>query len=249
MWSIVHRSISSLSIGILFCIVLIVSSSVRQSSDIGQRTDRYNFGPNEIHNGHSHNVCYSHRGPSFLSSNHAITTYASFNVIITVGIITIAGNTMWSTISSNYSTLARSTVVTLPIVIWMHDTFVSFCRVQGSSMEPTLQHGDIVLVRKSDFYGWHSITKTTVAAAAVAPPPGAPKTSRTRTNNGNHTSTTSSSSSPTTTTTTAVAAEAADTQPPSSPEHDARNAADLKLQHHQNQERIFFTKFRSTTLS
>jgi hypothetical protein len=113
-------------------------------------------------------------------------------------------------------------------------------------MEPTLQHGDIVLVRKSDFYGWHSTTKTPVAAA---PPPSpavaAPKTTRTRTNNGNPTSTTSSSSSTTTTTAVAAEAAAADAQPPSSPEHDARNAADLKLQHHQNQERIQVQKFEA----
>jgi hypothetical protein len=96
-------------------------------------------------------------------------------------------------------------------------------------MEPTLQHGDIVLVRKSDFYGWHSIPKT----AAQPPQPPAPQPTRTRTNNLNHSSTIPSSTTTTTTTT-------ADTSsPPSSPEHDARNEADfLKLQHHQNQERI-----------
>ena len=43
----------------------------------------------------------------------------------------------------------------LPILVWIQDTFLSLVRVNGKSMEPTLQHGDIVVVRKSDFARYH----------------------------------------------------------------------------------------------
>jgi hypothetical protein len=36
------------------------------------------------------------------------------------------------------------------LFFWFRDNFYSFYRVQGSSMDPTLKNGDIVLVRKAD---------------------------------------------------------------------------------------------------
>jgi signal peptidase I len=41
-------------------------------------------------------------------------------------------------------------VASVPIVLWGRDNFYSLVRVQGASMEPTLQQGDVVLVRKAD---------------------------------------------------------------------------------------------------
>jgi signal peptidase I len=41
-------------------------------------------------------------------------------------------------------------VASLPLVLWGRDNFYSLVRVQGASMEPTLQQGDVVLVRKAD---------------------------------------------------------------------------------------------------
>jgi signal peptidase I len=39
---------------------------------------------------------------------------------------------------------------TLPAVLYVRDCYAGLTRVQGSSMEPTLRHGDVVLVRKAD---------------------------------------------------------------------------------------------------
>jgi len=44
----------------------------------------------------------------------------------------------------------KTAVVSLPLVLWFRDTFFGVCRVQGTSMEPTLLPGDLVLVRKCD---------------------------------------------------------------------------------------------------
>lgn len=41
-------------------------------------------------------------------------------------------------------------VAVTPLVIWCHDSLFSLCRVRGSSMEPTLFSGDILVVRKAD---------------------------------------------------------------------------------------------------
>jgi signal peptidase I len=46
--------------------------------------------------------------------------------------------------------LVRNVVATIPLAILVHDNFFSFYRVRGSSMEPTLADGDIVVVRKAD---------------------------------------------------------------------------------------------------
>jgi len=45
-----------------------------------------------------------------------------------------------------------SMALTVPPVIFIKDTFYSFYRVEGSSMEPALHHGDVLLVRKSDVF-------------------------------------------------------------------------------------------------
>ena len=44
----------------------------------------------------------------------------------------------------------RNLAAIVPLAIWSWDSFFSICRVQGSSMEPTLFSGDIVVVRRSD---------------------------------------------------------------------------------------------------
>lgn len=43
-----------------------------------------------------------------------------------------------------------SALAALPTFVWMQDSVFSLYRVSGSSMEPSLKHGDIVVVRKSD---------------------------------------------------------------------------------------------------
>jgi hypothetical protein len=51
-------------------------------------------------------------------------------------------------------------IAALPITVWLKDSFFSFCTVKGTSMEPTLLDGDIVLVRKSDGL-WQRWTRNT----------------------------------------------------------------------------------------
>mmetsp|Transcript_16062 Transcript_16062/g.33970 ORF Transcript_16062/g.33970 Transcript_16062/m.33970 type:complete len:218 (+) Transcript_16062:254-907(+) len=51
------------------------------------------------------------------------------------------------------STLKRylfNTALALPPVVFIRDNFYSLYRVEGSSMEPALHHGDVLLVRTSD---------------------------------------------------------------------------------------------------
>jgi signal peptidase I len=43
-----------------------------------------------------------------------------------------------------------SALASVPILLWANDSLFSLYRVAGSSMEPSLRHGDIVIVRKSD---------------------------------------------------------------------------------------------------
>ena len=42
--------------------------------------------------------------------------------------------------------------LTIPPIIYFRDNFYSFYRVEGTSMEPALYQGDVLLVRKSDIY-------------------------------------------------------------------------------------------------
>lgn len=53
--------------------------------------------------------------------------------------------------SSLFSRLSVPTLAaSLPLIIWARDNICGLVRVQGPSMEPTLQQGDVVLVRKAD---------------------------------------------------------------------------------------------------
>jgi signal peptidase I len=45
---------------------------------------------------------------------------------------------------------AVSLAVTIPFCVWWTDTIFSVYKVKGKSMEPSLQDGDVILVRKSD---------------------------------------------------------------------------------------------------
>ncbi|CAB9513557.1 Signal peptidase, peptidase S26 [Seminavis robusta] len=53
------------------------------------------------------------------------------------------------------STKASQTLLSLaaafPLLVCVRDTTFSLCRVHGSSMEPNLKHGDILVIRKADF--------------------------------------------------------------------------------------------------
>lgn len=52
----------------------------------------------------------------------------------------------WLRRSRSLSTLAMS----FPVVVWVTDCVYSIYTVRGSSMEPSLKEGDMVLVRKAD---------------------------------------------------------------------------------------------------
>ena len=57
-----------------------------------------------------------------------------------------------SSASSSAASLPwKTTLASVPVMVWARDSLVGLCRVQGTSMEPNLHHGDIVLVRKCDF--------------------------------------------------------------------------------------------------
>ena len=43
-----------------------------------------------------------------------------------------------------------SFIAAMPVLIWTHDSFYTVCRVRGTSMDPTLKDGDIILMRRSD---------------------------------------------------------------------------------------------------
>ena len=45
---------------------------------------------------------------------------------------------------------AASVAASLPLLVWFRDNVASLYRVSGTSMAPTLQDGDVVLVRRSD---------------------------------------------------------------------------------------------------
>jgi signal peptidase I len=44
----------------------------------------------------------------------------------------------------------RTVLATFPLGVLVYDTLFSFCKVKGSSMEPTLYNGEIIVVRKFD---------------------------------------------------------------------------------------------------
>jgi signal peptidase I len=54
-------------------------------------------------------------------------------------------------VSNTGSKLLVSFVAAVPLLVCFRDNMFSLCKVQGSSMEPTLQNGDILLIRKADF--------------------------------------------------------------------------------------------------
>ncbi|KAL7563143.1 hypothetical protein ACA910_012323 [Epithemia clementina (nom. ined.)] len=52
--------------------------------------------------------------------------------------------------SASPSTWPYYVLASIPTLIWCRDSFVDVVRVEGKSMEPTLQPGDWILVRKAD---------------------------------------------------------------------------------------------------
>lgn len=44
----------------------------------------------------------------------------------------------------------KTVLASLPLALWARDSLFGVCRVKGTSMEPSLRDGDIVLVRKCD---------------------------------------------------------------------------------------------------
>ncbi|KAG7344245.1 signal peptidase I [Nitzschia inconspicua] len=57
------------------------------------------------------------------------------------------------------SMFVRNALATIPLAILLHDNLFSLYRVKGSSMEPSLQDGDVVVVRKADGI-WQRWTQT-----------------------------------------------------------------------------------------
>jgi signal peptidase I len=45
---------------------------------------------------------------------------------------------------------ATTALAGLPLVVWFRDSVFSLARIHGTSMEPCLQDGDVILIRKSD---------------------------------------------------------------------------------------------------
>ena len=60
--------------------------------------------------------------------------------------------------SSSTTAIIKTALVSLPVAIWMNDTFLKLCKVKGRSMEPTLYDGDIVVIRSADGF-WQRWTK------------------------------------------------------------------------------------------
>jgi len=55
-----------------------------------------------------------------------------------------------SSSSSSSSRYWATIAACVPLAIWARDSLFGFCRVQGSSMEPELENGDLILVRKCE---------------------------------------------------------------------------------------------------
>jgi len=51
-------------------------------------------------------------------------------------------------------------LLSLPVVIYINDCWFSISRVKGHSMHPSLHEGDIVLVRKADFFPFVSMYRS-----------------------------------------------------------------------------------------
>ena len=62
----------------------------------------------------------------------------------------MSANVLTGKLASVSGTAWASALAAVPILLWAHDSLFSLYRVNGSSMEPSLKHGDIVIVRKAD---------------------------------------------------------------------------------------------------
>lgn len=56
--------------------------------------------------------------------------------------------------------------LTVPPIIFFNDKFYSLYRVEGSSMEPAIHHGDVLLVRKSDVFPVNTWKRLTSVATS-----------------------------------------------------------------------------------
>lgn len=56
------------------------------------------------------------------------------------------------TTTSLLSRVLSTFALSFPVVVWASDSLYSVYKVKGKSMEPSLQEGDVVLVRKADLF-------------------------------------------------------------------------------------------------
>jgi signal peptidase I len=63
---------------------------------------------------------------------------------------TVAAAATVATAQSRRAIWATTALASLPLVVWFRESMFSLARIQGTSMEPCLQDGDVILVRKSD---------------------------------------------------------------------------------------------------
>lgn len=71
---------------------------------------------------------------------------------------TMASISFMKTIQDIPATKWASALACVPLLLWSQDCLFSLYRVRGSSMEPSLKNGDIVVVRKSDGF-WQRQTR------------------------------------------------------------------------------------------